>query len=69
MRERKIAEAEVCSVLQSRGMVYPAKQGKTNVSDRVAGRLIRVTVRETDTTCKIVTVVAPEESEGANQDA
>ena len=64
MRERKVTESDVCAVLESRGMVYPAKQGKVNIADRVAGRLIRVTVRETDTTCKIVTVVAPEEGEG-----
>lgn len=63
MRERKITEAEVYSVLKSRGLTYPAQRGRTHVLDGVGGRRIRVTVAETDTTCTVVTVVAVDEDQ------
>jgi hypothetical protein len=61
MQERRITEAEVYGVLQSRGGTYPGKQGRLHILDTVNGRRIRVTVEEGEGFCNVVSVVAPDE--------
>jgi len=61
MVERNVEPSEVEDVIRSPEICTPGKGGKTNLWKTVGGRRLRVTILETSTKIKVITVVSPDE--------